>query len=103
MAKIGLRGTIEAKIVMELSEAEAGALDALVGYGFEPFKKVFYEKLGSAYMEPYEAGLKSLFQSIRSGEGNVSTFLERSRQARSVFNGTHDAVIKTKPGKESHE
>ncbi|MCX5478486.1 hypothetical protein OSH08_05690 [Kaistia geumhonensis] len=40
------------------------ALDALVGYGVDAFLKVFYEKLGEAYMRPHEAGLRSLFKAI---------------------------------------
>jgi hypothetical protein len=91
MAKLGMRGIVEAKVTMEITEAEAGALDALVGYGFEPFKKVFYEKLGAAYMEPYEAGLKSLFESVRGGEAGVSGFLQRAKAARAVMNGTLEA------------
>lgn len=92
MAKLGMKGRVDASITIELTEAEAGALDALVGYGFEPFKQVFYEKLGRAYMEPYEAGLKSLFESVRGGDASVAGFLDRAKDARFVFHGVRKAV-----------
>lgn len=50
---------------MTINEDEMGALDALIGYGIDPFLAVFYEKLGKAYMEPHEAGLRSLFKTIK--------------------------------------
>lgn len=87
MAILRGQGTLKAEVVMVLTEAEAGALDALVGYGFEPFKKVFFKELGEAYMKPYEAGLKSLFESIRTGDASVSGILDRARDARKVFSG----------------
>jgi hypothetical protein len=50
---------------LELDEQELRALDALAGYGFKSFIKVFYEHMGKAYMQPHEAGLKKLFETIR--------------------------------------
>lgn len=47
-----------------ITEGEMRALDALVGYGFDEFIKVFYEKLGKAYMESHEQHLKNLFGRI---------------------------------------
>lgn len=87
MAKIGCNPQISATITLLLSEQEAGALDALVGYGFESFRDAFYKHLGKAYLEPYEAGLKSLFESVRAGEGSVSSFLRKAQEARAVFDG----------------
>lgn len=98
MAKIDGRAGIQATITLALSEAEAGALDALVGYGIEPFLEMFYAKLGRAYMEPYEKGLRSLFESVRRGEASVSSFLHKAQDARDVFNGRKVAVeeVRTK-------
>ncbi len=87
MATIIGRAELTARVVMELTEAEAGALDALVGYGVEPFLKAFYKEMGEAYLKPYEKGLRSLFQSIREGDGSVSGILEKARDARQVFYG----------------
>jgi hypothetical protein len=52
--------------ILELDEGELGALDALVGYGVEPFLKVFYAELGKSYMERHEKGLRSLFERVAS-------------------------------------
>ncbi len=93
MAKIEGRPTVKMEVCLRLTEAEAGALDALVGYGIDPFLEVFY-KLGRAYMEPYEDGLRSLFESVRAGEGSVRGLLERASDAREVFTGTKIAVRK---------
>lgn len=60
---------LKIRVNIELTEVEARALDAMVGYGFDPFKKVFYEKLGQAYMKPHEEGLKSLFDTIKKNCG----------------------------------
>lgn len=64
-AKTNISVNINFRVNLELNEPEARALEAMIGYGFESFKKVFYEKLGKSYMEPHEPGLKSLFESIR--------------------------------------
>lgn len=92
MARIEGRATLKAEVVLILSEEEAGALDALVGYGFKSFRDVFYEKLGKAYMERYERGLESLFNSVQNGEASVSHILTRASQARKVFYCEADAV-----------
>lgn len=55
---------VDVKATMVLSEVELRALDALVGYGIEPFLKVFYEKLGKHYLQPHEEGLRALFKNI---------------------------------------
>lgn len=57
---------LKIRVNLELTEVEARALDALIGYGFEPFKEVFYEKLGKHYMQPHENGLKSLFEAVKT-------------------------------------
>ncbi len=98
MAKIEGRPTVKMEVCLQLTEAEAGALDALVGYGIDPFLEVFY-KLGRAYMEPYEDGLRSLFESVRTGEGSVRGLLEKARDAREVFTGTKVAVHRPREGK----
>lgn len=87
MAKISGRPIISGTVTIELTEAEAGALDALVGYGAKSFLKAFYEHLGEAYLKPYEAGLLSLFDSVRCGDASVKSFLNKLREARKVFEG----------------
>ena len=65
-----------------VTEDEARALDAMVGYGDDAFIKVFYEKLGKAYMEKHEDGLRSFFASVRH---HVPGFLSRADAAREAF------------------
>ena len=66
---------------MELNEAEMGALDALAGYGIDSFLKVFYDRLGKAYLQPYEAGLRSLFEKIRKEIPPALSKVEQARKA----------------------
>lgn len=83
MADNQLRVDVQLQVTTTLSEAECRALDALVGYGADAFLKVFYEKLGKAYMQPHEAGLRSLFESIGR---DVRPYLSRIDSARKTFN-----------------
>jgi len=81
MAKIEGRAQLQATITLGLSEAEAAALDALSAYGIDPFLQVFYDHLGRSCLQPHEAGLRSLFNSM----GDVRVFLGRAKEARRVF------------------
>lgn len=85
MARIGCKPTISARITIELSEDEAYALDAIVGYGADSFLKVFYEHMGEHYLKPHEAGLRSLFESVRTGDARVMGFLNAASEARKLF------------------
>lgn len=93
MAKVIGYGEIKGEVTLVLSEDEAKALDALVGYGHKNFLEVFYAHLGKAYLQPHERGLKSLFESVRTGEGSVSNFLKRIHDARDVFTGKKQSYI----------
>lgn len=84
MAEIIQKPKVEVSATMQFSEAELRALDALVGYGSDAFLKVFYEKMGKHYMQPHEAGLRSLFESVRQV---VPGILSRTDDARRVFTG----------------
>lgn len=55
---------IEFSITLNLTLEEAHALHAIVGYGIDPFLDVFYNKLGKAYLQPHEAGMKDLFKKV---------------------------------------
>lgn len=89
MAEIVQLPKVEVTATMKFSEAELRALDALVGYGADAFIKVFYEKLGKHYMQPHEAGLRTLFESVRE---IVPGILGRTDNARRVFTGERVAV-----------
>lgn len=100
MAKIIGEPRVEMKITMTLSEAEAGALDALTGYGIDSFLKVFYEHMGKAYLQKYEAGLRSLFDSVQRGEASVRSFLQTAKDCREVAAGYKIAVKPAAPSTE---
>lgn len=89
MAQITPRAKIEVTATFEFSEHELRALDALIGYGTDPFLEVFYKHLGRAYMQPNEDGLRSLFKSIADQLGGI---LRRTEDARRVFNGERVAI-----------
>lgn len=78
------RPTVDLKVSFQLNEAEARAFDALVGYGADNFIKAFYEGLGKAYMQEHEAGLRSLFKSVRE---SLPGILGKLDNARVAFNG----------------
>ena len=82
MATIVQRPQVGVKAVMEFNEQELRALDALVGYGADGFLEVFYAKLGKAYMQPREKGLRELFESVRQ---TVPGILHRVDAARKAF------------------
>ena len=94
MAKIEGRPSIQAQIVIVLNEEEAAALDALAGYGTRAFLDGFYTLMGRSYLQPHEDGLSSLFESVRNGPASVRSILDKSRDARKVFNATHVATEK---------
>lgn len=48
-----------------LTEDELRALNGIFGYDVEVFLKVFYEKMGRAYVQPFEKGVRSLHKTIR--------------------------------------
>ncbi len=70
-------------VAMRLTEAELAALNAIAGYGVEPFLSVFYEKMGRAYLEPHEAGLRTLFACIQN---ETNGLLRQAADARDAFN-----------------
>lgn len=91
--------TLNVEVNLKLSFIEICALDALVGYGIEPFLKVFYEKLGKHYMQPYEEGLRSVFTTIGS---ELPPIINRTKNAARAFmlddpiirsRADHDALV----------
>ncbi len=83
MSEISARAKVTYTVNLTLTEGEARALDALIGYGFKPFIENFYDKLGKAYMEKFEFGLESLFKSI---EETVLPQLNQVDEMRKVWN-----------------
>ena len=82
MARIQGTPNVELHITIQLSESEARALDAMAGYGANAFIEVFYEKLGKAYMQDHESGLRTFLSSIRK---QLPRILAKATEARNVF------------------
>lgn len=82
MAKLVATPVVEVTTTFTVTESELRALDALAGYGDDAFIKMFYKDLGSAYMKPYEAGLRLFLQSVRDMAGPI---IRRTDKARDVF------------------
>ena len=82
MAKIEAKTVINGRIVLSLSEIEARAFDALVGYGHEDFLERFKEKFGKHYMQGFEPGFYELWETVRK---IMPTELGRIDAARKAF------------------
>jgi len=78
--------TVEFKINIQLTEVEARALDAIVGYGIKPFLEVFYPKMGEAYLKKHEAGAKTLFEHVRTELGQQLNNIDKAKQAINNLN-----------------
>ena len=83
MATITTAASVSLRFNFSISEEEARALDALAGYGDDAFIAAFYEKLGKAYMEKHEAGLRQFLKDIRS---IIPSAISRLNKARACFN-----------------
>lgn len=81
--KIAQQPTVSLNVTIQLNEAEARALDGLVGYGVDGFIDLFYKNLGDHYLKPHEAGLRSLFEDLRQ---TLPSMLSRADEARKAFN-----------------
>ena len=89
-SRLTQRPRIELNVNLQLNESEIRALDALVGYGDKAFLKAFYAQLGEAYLKPHEAGLVSLFATVRE---NLPRILKRQDAAKKAF-ALDDPVIR---------
>lgn len=82
MAIIWGRPTVQLKIAVEFSEAEARALYDIARYDVDAFLKVFFEKMGKVYLEKHETALRLLFASLIR---EVGPWLTRVDSARDTF------------------
>lgn len=74
---------ISGRVYLELTENEARALDAIVGYGADEFVKWFYKNLGTHYLKPHEQAMRSLFEKCRS---ELPRHFKAFDTAREAFN-----------------
>jgi hypothetical protein len=82
MAKVEGFPTVTLTMRFTITESEARALDALAGYGDDEFIMAFYDKLGKAYMQKHEDGLRSFLKSVRDF---LPHLLSRADAARNTF------------------
>ena len=87
--------TVEFKLNIELSESEARAWDAIVGYGFDAFIKVFKEKLGSHYISPYENSAKKMFEDTKRELGYQLHAIDEVKKAIKNINNKDYIAIKS--------
>lgn len=72
---------VEFTVNFELTDTEAKALMAIAGYGADEFLKVFYEKLGKSYLQPFEVGVKNLFHAIRETLPSEISKIDKAKEA----------------------
>lgn len=89
--KITSKSTMDFMIGLNITEDEARALEAIVGYGTKPFLECFYKHMGEYYLQPYEKGVYSLFETIKN---EIRPHLNKMDDCRSVFIGSKKAVDK---------
>lgn len=56
---------LEMKFNLELTLSEARALNEMVKYGSKAFLEGYYKQLGKSYLQPYEKGVISLFETVK--------------------------------------
>lgn len=91
MSRLTQMPRIELDVALKLNESEVRALEALAGYGTDAFLEVFYTHMGRHYLKPHEAGLRSLFDTIRS---ELPSIIKRHKAARTAF-ALRDPVIRS--------
>ena len=74
-----IRHAVTVRAVIELDEPQLRALDALAGYGTDGFLKVFYKQMGKHYLQPHEAGLRALFETIKRDVPPALHSVDRAR------------------------
>lgn len=83
MAVIVGKPVVQVVTTFTVTEDELWALDALAGYGDDAFIKMFYKELGTGYMKPHEAALRTFLKSVRDMAGPI---LHNAKAARKAFN-----------------
>lgn len=86
---------MEFHVNIQLTENEARAWDAIVGYGWDAFIQVFEEKLGKHYIRPYKADAERLFKETRQIIGMQLYGIEQAKKAIKSINqkGENEVVV----------
>lgn len=75
---------IHSTIFFELTEGEAGALDAICGYGPQKFLEWFKKNHGSHYIEKYETHVKTLFEKARKLDIAIKQLQDAKKQLQTI-------------------
>jgi len=84
MDKVRTTAALTGTINITLTEGEARALEAIVGYGSDVFVKWFYKNCGQHYLKPHEEAMRSLFKVLWA---ELPKQLRKFDDARAVFTG----------------
>ncbi len=74
MANVKINSKITAEFSLVITEVEARALAAMVGYDPVAVLDVFYKQVGSHYLKPHEAGFYSLFESLKGLDSQLASW-----------------------------
>lgn len=77
---------IEGSVTLVLTEGEARALDAIVGYGSKVFVEWFYKTHGQHYLKPHAKSMESLFEKART---QLPAHLRKFDEARKALGLRH--------------
>ena len=80
MTQVRTKTRVRFSVTFDLDETQARALDAMVGYGADAFFETFY-KMGKHYMQPYEGGMRSLFEAVDKQVRPQLAVVDRARKA----------------------
>jgi len=58
--------TLDIEVTLKMTYEEACALNEMVKYGSKAFLEGYYKQLGKSYLQPYEKGVISLFETVRT-------------------------------------
>jgi hypothetical protein len=76
--------TIEARIFLELTPGEAGALDAICGYGPDKFLEWFEKNHGKYYIGKYRSHINSLFDKARKLDYAIKDLEKAKERIREI-------------------
>lgn len=85
--KISSNLSIEFTVTLKMSLAEAWALNQMTVYGVDSFLKGYYKQLGRSYLEPHEAGIRTLFKTIQE---NLPTQLHNADEYMKAIKGAEN-------------
>ena len=82
MANLKIKSNVTAEFTLTITEQEARALAAITGYSTDDFLKVFYQHMGSYYLQPHEKGVYSLFETLRGLNFQLAALDKAQKVAR---------------------